>query len=208
MIVYKPVFASVSFSMPGFHFDPAIHGPDLARLLAPERLPELGPGRPNQAARSTLEALTPEALLAPHGVGDSNQAQACLAGLWLHHDFLDESHRISQEIDTIDGSYWHGIMHRREPDYANAKYWFRRVGNHPIAPVLASTARELTERERDKSEFDFLASQPNWDHSRFVDLCEAAAGNDGLERFCRTIQLCEWQLLFDHCFRRACAESQ
>ena len=54
-----------------------------------------------------------------------DMAQACLAGLWLYHDFLDESHSISQEIATSTGSFWHGIMHRREPDPSNAKYWFR-----------------------------------------------------------------------------------
>jgi hypothetical protein len=26
-----------------------------------------------------------------------------------------------------------------------------------------------------------------------------------LQRLCRLVQLCEWQLLFDHCFRSACA---
>ena len=44
-------------------------------------------------------------------------AACCLCGLWLLHDFLDESHSLSQEITTDTGSYWHGIMHRREPDY-------------------------------------------------------------------------------------------
>ena len=55
-------------------------------------------------------------------------AAACLAGLWLHHNFLDESHTLSQDIDTTTGSYWHAIMHRREGDYGNAKYWLHRVG--------------------------------------------------------------------------------
>jgi len=194
-------------TLSGFHFDPTNYGPIVAGLIMPERLPELGPGRPNQAVRSQLEALTPKTLLAPHGIRNQSLARACLAALWLYHDFLDESHRISQEIDTVEGSYWHGIMHRREPDYGNAKYWFRRVGTHPITSALAAAASELVAGDAHGVEFNFLAMQPNWDHFRFVDLCEVAGGRDGLQRLCRRIQACEWQLLFNHCFRRACADA-
>ncbi len=64
------------------------------------------------------------------------------AGVLLLWDFLDESHVISQTMEgrgtprTAD--YWHGIMHRREPDAGNASYWFRRVGVHPAFASLSS----------------------------------------------------------------------
>ena len=56
---------------------------------------------------------------------------AWIAGLWLYVDELDTSHTVSQAIDNPTGSYWHGIMHRREGDFSNSHYWFRKVGNHP-----------------------------------------------------------------------------
>ena len=59
--------------------------------------------------------------------------------------FLEPSHTISQGISSPSGSYWHGIMHRREPDYANAKYWFRRVGPAPDLSAMWETAAELAQ---------------------------------------------------------------
>lgn len=57
---------------------------------------------------------------------------ALASGLWLYVDALDRSHRISQGIDDSTGSFWHGIMHRREGDFSNSHYWFRRAGLHPV----------------------------------------------------------------------------
>ena len=113
-------------------FDAQCSGPVFAEILAEPRLMPLGPGKPNQPLRSKLADLTPESAFAHARLADREMAQACIAGVWLYHDFLDESHTISQKLQSTTGSYWHGIMHRREPDYANAKYWFDRVSEHPI----------------------------------------------------------------------------
>ena len=91
-------------------------------LLRENRLMPLGPGTPCRGFRAALEALTVETAFAPRKVVDRNSAQACLAALWLYFDFLDESHQLSQDIDTIDGSYWHGILHRREPDFDKLRF--------------------------------------------------------------------------------------
>ena len=129
-------------------------------------------------------------------------AEACLAGLWLYADDLDRSHRISQGLHDREGSYWHGIMHRREGDYANAKYWFRRVGSHPIHEPLGGRARSFARDAGDDTAF--LCAQASWDPAAFVDLCEAAcAGRNGATEVCRKIQQQEWHLLFDYCYRRA-----
>lgn len=54
------------------------------------------------------------------------------AGIWLYVDELDASHRISQGVSSSTGSYWHAIMHRREGDFSNSKYWLRHAGSHPV----------------------------------------------------------------------------
>src|SRR5207302_2029669 len=117
--------------------------PVVRDLLVEDRLSPLGPGRPHEVMRGKLQSLTIEQLLAPQSVRHPEFAEACLAGLWLYHDFLDESHQRSQSISSAEGSYWHGIMHRREPDFSNAAYWFRRVGEHPIYDSLSKAAQEL-----------------------------------------------------------------
>jgi hypothetical protein len=180
--------------------------PDITRLID-DRLSPLGPGTPNKSARPELAILTPESALAGRNVVDRDSAQCCLSALWLRHDFLDESHVISQEIDTIDGSYWHGIMHRREPEYGNAKYWFRRVPRHPIFEPLAAAAHDLAKGRPLDPAAEFLATQKSWDAFRFVDLCEAIAhGESPSEQLAREVAQLEWRMLFEHCYRQAVGE--
>lgn len=170
-------------------FDSTRYSPPIRALLAEPRLPELGPGKPNEAVRAALAALIPETAFKP--INDRSMAMACISGLWLLHDFLDESHTISQDLHNSTGSYWHGIMHRREPDPANSKYWFRHVGHHPV--------------------FDLLSSEfgRRWDPFAFVDRCEACRGSgNGEELACRQIQLREWQILFEWCYRQAAPHSE
>ncbi|MGX2040599.1 hypothetical protein ACWJKU_10775 [Methylocaldum sp. MU1018] len=185
-------------------FDPAQYGSAFASLLAEERLNPLGPGTPNDKAFPLLRKLSAEQAFLPRPIKDAGMAKCCLAGLWLYHDYLDESHRISQSVSTSTGSYWHGIMHRREPDSWNSKYWFDRVGRHPIFPALCEAAKRLAEQDSPLPETRFLVEQRQWDPHRFVDLCEdCRTGKSRAENLCRRIQLREWQLLFDYCYGQA-----
>jgi hypothetical protein len=182
-------------------FDPAAYAASVAALVGAPRLMALDEGEPNQSVFEQLSALEKAGLLGGRAVRDREMARACLAGLWLLHDFLDESHRISQGLHGREGSYWHGMMHRREGDYANAKYWFRRVGAHPIHEALKLRARGLLrDAAADAAQ---LRSQNGWDPSAFVDLCETACADGNSAEPCRKIQQQEWQLLFDFCYRRA-----
>jgi hypothetical protein len=191
-----------------FAFDPQQYGPFVAEWIDHEHLCELGPGRPLPALQARLAGIGPESLFPGQVVRDVEMARCCVSAIWLWLDFLEESHRVSQQIDTTSGSYWHGIMHRREPDYSNAKYWFRRVGEHAIFGPLCREARELAASENVAGQADYLVQQQTWDPYRFVDLCEAVRRGraDGAD-LCRRIARIEWWLLFDYCYHEAVGAS-
>lgn len=176
-------------------------------LLAPPRLASLGAGTPDRSLRPKLAALRAADLAVGRRPADLQMATACLSGLWLYFDFLDESHQLSQENETPTGSFWHALMHRREGDFGNSKYWFRRVGNHPVMPKLLEAAR-CEGLDRAPPAVGELLSATTWDPYRFVDLCTAATrGEAGLVDSCLKIQRLEWEILFDFCFDAAVAET-
>src|SRR5262245_10917568 len=176
----------------------------ISEILKEKRLAPVGPGSPNLSLTAKLHSLNVESAFAPDVIQDRDMAAACLAGLWLYHDFLDESHAISQSIDTATGSYWHGLMHRREPDFANAKYWFRRVGNHPVFELLCAHTSELAATQTLPEAAGFLKRQSVWDPFAFIDLCESSLDERSVAHMlCRRVQQQEWELLFDFCYRQA-----
>lgn len=162
----------------------------MARVLALDgnglRLMPLAMGRcSSEEARRQLKAAK-----APLLFPDSRAPEAALCGLHLYFSCLDEAHQIAQDLSTPEGSYWHAIVHRQEPDAGNSGYWFRQVGAHPVFPTLRQAAAEIG--------VDF---GPRWDPFAFIDLCEEARSRPGTPEAQRAlaVQRAEWQLLFDYC---------
>jgi hypothetical protein len=163
------------------------------QLLATPQPPELGPGPRGEVQSQTELKDALDALFRGRMLTTTNQ-QLIRALLLLWHDHLDASHVISQGIENPDGSLVHAIMHRREPDYSNSKYWWRRVGQHPC---FLEITRRVTELLKSKGKRDLaakLAPRGEWDAFAFVDACEAAAelpASDTRVRLLREIQRIE-----------------
>jgi hypothetical protein len=168
------------------------------------RLPLLAPPRPTADAdwlREHLVAFSHEKL----GVTSVSQVDetAIRAGLFQWHDFLQESHELSQSIEGQGenhlGDYWHAVMHRREPDYSNAKYWFRQIGNHLIYRDLRQQADGILENSKaaDAPLWRGRLIGKKWDPFAFVDLCEECARDETTELAlaARRIQYAEMSML-------------
>ncbi len=130
-----------------------------------------------------IGALHPETLAGSEEAGLSLQV-----GLFLWNGSLDRSHTIAQEIETPTGSYWHGLMHRMEGDYSNAKYWFRLVGDHPAMTSLPAKLRSLLEEHNAQGMLQasaagqrllLAAEQAHWDPYGFIDAVAATERRQG-----------------------------
>lgn len=151
--------------------------PEVAELLKEPHPVALGPGAPAHALHARL-ARAAAALPDP-----------LAAGLWLRFDFLDEAHALCQRAEgDPDHDLWHAILHRREPDAWNAKYWWRSAGAHPV----------LAELRRRAPEVGYTFTTPE----AFVDFCERTRGTGtGDERTAAAVQALEWELAFAWCAR-------
>jgi hypothetical protein len=130
-----------------------------------EAMPDLVPHSTSSKESHRLAANAVQALDDP----------ALAAAIWLYVDDLEASHEISQGLQDSTGSMWHAIMHRREGDFSNAKYWLRLAGTHPAFQ--------------------------NHDPIRFVD--EVAAEHFQNPDHLVERQREEWKTLFDWCVNRA-----
>jgi hypothetical protein len=171
----------------------ALLSPEVTRLIsqAPEHLPL------TQAALRPVPGiceteLSKAATLFP----DARHAQAALAGLLFRLGCWKEGHLIAQDISSSEGSYWHGMLHRIEPDSSNARYWFGQFKEHPIFPDLLQHAQEILD-DRGPGHWRLKTA---WDPFLFIGWCDEARATGGqVESTAIDIQMAEWRLLFDWC---------
>ena len=176
---------------------------------AGRRLMPLAPRSPLQGeGLDLLKNMRVDELFDGAPIAAPDFAECVRSALFLYFSDLDRSHKISQNVRSTTGSFWHGIMHRQEPDFSNSKYWFRKVSNHEVFPAVRATALERWAAAGEEGAKRLQAaaeSRPQWDPLWFIDQCEAVRHGSAaeLEAPLKEAQRIEWQILFDYCCRKA-----
>ncbi len=174
--------------------------PAYARLVVPDA------GEKTNTSAHLLDGITPQQLLTKP-IRRVDEARALLAGLWLWFDNLDQSHRISQSIDSATGCFWHAIMHRREGDFSNAMYWYARCRQHPAMGAMPAKLEAILRVLPAARQTDSVrqVGGKGWDPDAFVDLVAQIHDRPDDPRHAAAVRLqrSEWQALFEHCARDA-----
>lgn len=177
--------------------------------LPADRLPALTPTTRSGGQGAQYDWLqTHLATLARRETPDLSDQAALQAGVWQCQGELDLSHRLAQEHEGQGTNqlcdYWHAIMHRREPDYGNSKYWFRQLGRHPVFALLSERAAELLMRAaaHERVWERRLLRAGTWDPFGMVDLAEAAAEDPTLDPLARRLQSLEMCVLWEALLRQ------
>ncbi len=175
------------------------------RLMATDKPPDIGPrARPGRLDQKTL-LVELDALFGRAGLSAVTEA-ALRSAACLWHDHLEESHAISQTLHDATGSFLHGIMHRREPDFGNAKYWFYRVGQHPVFPQIGRKVAELCAEANNQRLREQLLPAGLWDPFAFVDACQAVVDDSpdaGVRPLLCEVQAIEMGALIEHLWNTA-----
>ena len=174
-------------------------------LMATPEPPELGPGPRNGVhPEAALQKALDEHFRGKNLASEGEQLVRALILLW--HDHLNAAHVIAQDVANADGAFVHGIVHRREPDYGNAGYWFHRVGKHP---AFADSGGKRGDTGWIEGRCGFAGeSDPkgNWDPVGMISACEHAArtgGQDNQTHTLREVQRVETETLIHWLLREA-----
>jgi hypothetical protein len=165
---------------------------ELARKQDPHPFTRLEKGKPVPKGRDAVAGLVDK---------DKESAKTLLiqSALYLCFDCFEETHNIAQDDEGPAGNWLHAILHRREPDAGNSKYWYARV--HAPAKVYEGIGKKVLVylRENAVPELEPLAKKmeksKTWEPEAFVDSCDKFRQMDKGSSAYRTlakIQEIEW----------------
>ena len=134
-----------------------------------------------------------------HSEASERTRQLAKAALLLWHDQFEAAHEIVQDMENPDAALLHGILHRRELDFSNARYWFHRVGAHQsfdcvvgkVKVVLLTSVADIVAMQ--------IVPQDKWHPLPFVDVLETHGRRNepSVDMLLRQIQRAEIQCFLE-----------
>ena len=122
------------------------------------------------------------------------------AGLFYYHNALEDSHKQAQTLEGDTAAYWHGMVHRREGDFDNARYWMRRAGEQPVFQEMHGRASDAAPN---------MGRQGSWDPFLFITLCEQYRyGETEYKKEIGYLQRVEFAVMFDYVWRKCVSPEQ
>ena len=161
------------------------YSPFISDLLRAAHLPRLSAREP-LPDKGLIQRI---AVTQDQEIARANHPEArCIRSLlFIAAGGLDQAHRLVQEISTSNAAYIHGIVHRVDDDFDNARYWFRRARVHPAAAEMyrRAAAHSLV-----------VSSHPIWDPSLVTDMVETSR-TTGVTEELRVILTIEFEVLLE-----------
>ena len=156
-------------------------------------------GSGNEEARRRLSSTDVSRLIAGK-ISDPQMAQAVACGVWLWHDALAEAHVIAQGLPSDTGSFWHGIVHRRQGDFANSRHWLERCRQHPARQAIGNQAALLLGELLADNRLLRLTLD-GWNAEYFVELVQQQhlRVDPEIAPVLVVLQLLEWRVLTEYC---------
>ena len=158
-------------------------------LFYTNSLPSLGP----EKREDSLDLTKCEGLIENALKFSSTEQQALIrSALLLWHDHLEASHEISQCLNSKDGNFLHALMHRREPDFLNTKYWLNQTGQYKAYSEIAKRSKILLKEDSLPKLFT-----GEWNPYAMVDSVEHAKPNTQTYKTLQKIQQIEMEIFIE-----------
>lgn len=140
-------------------------------------------------------------VIAAKAVGSSGLKPFVQGALYLYLDCFEEAHNVANAHEgTWQGNWLHAILHRREPDAANAKYWYARVqAPETDYRIIGWAAREVLGAkppEGLEALAEAVRKSGSWEPEVFTDLCDRYRKEDPASpayRLLALLQGIEWE---------------
>ena len=115
---------------------------------------------------------------------------------------IDRAHELVQSGSKPIESYLHGVVHRLEGDFWNAKYWFRQINDREL---LSKIGNSVAGSLRTSGMFEaalklkVIGRNDQFDPAAFVDACEAMQSASTNPDVLQKIGQAEWDSLWQIC---------